>query len=153
MAPSEGVVGATVTISGLASGSYSIKWDGVGVKQGTLPGGGSVTFTVPDTSGGDHTVTVDNPTGTQVLSSTFYVLPSISISADSGIVGDEVTVGGKGFAASESSIVVTYDGTNMKTGIVAGGTGSWEATFSLPSSAEGSHTGDAWGETKKARDV
>ena len=153
MAPTEGVVGATVTISGLASGSYSIKWDGVGVKQGTLPGGGSVTFTVPDTSGGDHTVTVDNPTGTQVLSSTFYVLPSISISADSGIVGDEVTVGGKGFAASESSIVVTYDGTNMKTGIVAGGTGSWEATFSLPSSAEGSHTVDASGQTTKASDV
>lgn len=153
MAPSEGVVGATVTISGLASGSYSIKWDGVGVKQGTLPGGGSVTFTVPDTSGGDHAVTVDNPTGTQVLSSTFSVIPSLSISPESGIVGDEVTVGGKGFAVSESSIVVTYDGTNAKTGIAAGNTGSWETTFSLPVSAKGSHTVGASGQTTKATDV
>ena len=153
MAPSEGVVGATVTISGLASGSYSIKWDGVGVKQGTLPGGGSVTFTVPDTSGGDHTVTVDNPTGTQVLSTTFSVLPSISVSPDSGIVGDSVTAGGKGFAAAESNIAVTYDSTNMKTGIVAGDTGSWETTFSLPTSAKGSHTVDASGKTTKASDV
>jgi len=153
MAPSEGVVGATVTISGLASGSYSIKWDGVGVKQGTLPGGGSVTFTVPDTSGGDHTVTVDNPAGTQVLSSTFSVLPSISISADSGIVGDDVIVGGKGFAASENNISVTYDGTNVKTGIAAGNTGSWETTFPLPASAKESHTVDASGQTTKASDV
>jgi len=153
MAPSEGVVGATVTISGLASGSYSIKWDGVGVKQGTLLGGGSVTFTVPDTSGGEHTVTVDNPTGTPVLSSTFYVLPSISISADTGVVGDSVTVGGKGFAAAESSITVTYDGTNVKTGISAGNTGSWETTFSLPASAKGSHTVDASGQTTKASNV
>jgi hypothetical protein len=153
MAPSEGVVGATVTISGLASGSYSIKWDGVGVKQGTLQGGGSVTFTVPDTSGGDHAVTVDNPTGTQVLSTTFSVLPSISVSPDSGIVGDSVTAGGKGFAAAESNIAVTYDSTNMKTGIVAGDTGSWETTFSLPTSAKGSHTVDASGKTTKASDV
>ena len=153
MAPSEGVVGATVTVSGLASGSYSIKWDGVGVKQGTLPGGGSVSFTVPDTSGGDHTVTVDNPTGTQVLTATFSVLPSLSISADSGIVGDEVTVSGKGFAATEKSVVVTYDGTNVKTGIEAGNTGSWETTFALPLSAKGSHTVDASGQTTKAGDV
>ena len=153
MAPSEGVVGATVTISGLASGSYSIKWDGVGVKQGTLLGGGSVTFIVPDTSGGDHAVTVDNPTGTQVLSTTFSVLPSISVSPDSGIVGDSVTAGGKGFAAAESNIAVTYDSTNMKTGIVAGDTGSWETTFSLPTSAKGSHTVDASGKTTKASDV
>jgi hypothetical protein len=153
MAPDEGVVGATVTISGLSSGSYSIKWDGVGVKQGTLPGGGSVTFTVPDTAGGDHTVTVDNPTGTQVLSATFSVLPSISISTDSGVVGDEVTVSGKGFAASESSIKVTYDGTDTKTGISAGSTGTWETTFSLPISAQGSHTVDASGQITQASDV
>jgi hypothetical protein len=108
---------------------------------------------VPDTSGGDHTVTVDNPAGTQVLSSTFSVLPSISISADSGIVGDDVTVGGKGFAANENNIAVTYDGTNVKTGIAAGNTGSWETTFSLPASAKESHTVDASGQTTKASDV
>jgi hypothetical protein len=152
MAPAEGVVGATVTISGLSAGSYSIKWDGVGVKSGVLSGGGSVSFNVPDTAGGDHVVTVDNA-GSAVLSDTFSVLPSISISPDSGIVGDEVTVSGKGFAVAENSIVVTYDGTNVQTGITAGNTGSWETTFSLPISAKGSHTVNASGQTTQASDV
>jgi hypothetical protein len=154
MAPHEGVVGATVTISGLASGSYSIKWDGVGIKQGTLSGGGSisVSFNVPDTGGGNHTVTVDN-IGTTVLSDTFSVLPSISASIDSGVVGDDITVSGKGFAVSENNIVVTFDGTNVKTGVTAGNTGSWETTFSLPASAKGSHTVGASGQTTHASDV
>jgi IPT/TIG domain len=153
MAPGEGVVGATVTISGLSAGSYSIKWDGVGVKQGTLSGGGSVSFAVPDTAGGNHTVAVDNPTGTEVLSATFSVLPSLAISTDTGVVGDEVTVSGKGFAVAEHNVVVSYDGTSVKTGIVAGNTGSWETTFTLPVSAKGSHTVEASGQTTQESDV
>ncbi len=153
MTPTAGVVGATVTVSELISGSYSIKWDGVEVKQGTLPGGGSVTFTVSDSCGGNHTVTVENPIGTQVFSASFYVLPSIGVSPNSGVAGDSVTVAGKGFANAEGSIKVTYDGTDMQTGITASDKGSWSATFSVPSSAEGSHTVDASGSTTEAGDV
>ena len=153
MTPSAGVVGTTVTISALASGSYSIRWDGVEVKQGTLPGGGSVTFTVPDSSGGDHTVAIENPLGNQVLSAPFSVLPSIGVDPNSGVVGNSVTVTGKGFAANESSIKVTYGGTEMKTGITASDKGLWSATFSIPNSAKGSHTVDASGSTTKAGDV
>jgi len=152
MAPNEGVVGTTVTISGLLAGSYTIKWDAVGVKSGTLVADGSVSFTVPDAAGGEHIVKVDNK-GAEVLSANFSVLPSISISAESGVVGDEVTVSGTGFAVSEKSIVIAYDGTNVKTGIEAGNTGSWKATFDLPASAKGSHTVDASGSTTKAGDV
>jgi hypothetical protein len=153
MTPTAGVIGATVTISELTAGSYSIKWDGVEVKQGTLTGGGSVAFTVPDSSGGDHTVTVENPTGTSVLDATFSVLPSIDISPNSGVAGDSVTVAGKGFANAEGSIKVTYDGTDMQTGITASDKGSWSATFSVPRSAKGSHTVDASGSATKAGDV
>ncbi len=39
MTPTAGVVGTTVTISGLTTEPYSIKWDGVVIKQGTLLGG------------------------------------------------------------------------------------------------------------------
>ncbi|MCJ7515687.1 MAG: IPT/TIG domain-containing protein [Dehalococcoidia bacterium] len=151
MAPTEGVVGTTVTISGLVSGTYSIRWDAVGVKQGTLSAAGSVSFNVPDTAGGAHTVTVIDNSGSQVF--TFSVLPSISISADSGVEGDEITVDGNGFAVSESNIVVTYDGTNTKTGITAGSTGSWETTFALPTSAKGSHSVGASGQTTNASNV
>jgi hypothetical protein len=153
MTSTAGVVGTTVTISELTSGSYSIRWDGVEVKQGTLPGGGSVTFIVPDTYGGNHTVTVENPIGTQVLSTSFSVLPSIGVSPNSGVTGDSVTVEGKGFAATESGIKVTYDGTDMETGIAADDKGSWSATFFVPSSAKGSHTVDASGSTTKVGDV
>ena len=153
MTPTAGVVGATVTVSELISGSYSIKWDGVEVKQGTLPGGGSVTFTVPDAYRANHTVTVENPIGTQVFSASFYVLPSIGVSPNSGVAGDSVTVAGKGFANAEGSIKVTYDGTDMQTGITASDKGSWSATFSVPSSARGSHTVDASGSTTGAGDV
>jgi hypothetical protein len=154
MTPTAGVVGTTVTISDLASGSYSIKWDGAEVKQGTLPSGGSVTFTVPDAYGGNHAVTVENPIGTPpLLSASFYVLPSIGVSPNSGVTGDSVTVEGKGFANAEGSIKVTYDGTDMQTGITASGKGLWSATFSVPSSAKGSHTVDASGSTTEASDV
>jgi hypothetical protein len=153
MTPATGIVGTTVTVSELASGSYSIKWDGVEVKQGTLPGGGSVTFTVPDAYGGNHTVTVENPIGTQVISASFSILPSISINPNSGVTGDSVTVDGKGFANAESSIKVTYDGTDMETGITASSKGSWSATFAVPNSAKGSHTVDASGSNTDAGDV
>jgi hypothetical protein len=153
MTPTAGVVGTTVTISDLASGSYSIKWDGAEVKQGTLPSGGSVTFTVPDACGGNHAVTVENPIGTQVFSASFSVLPSVDVSPNSVFTGDSVTVEGKGFADAESSIKVTYDDTDMETGITASNKGSWDATFSVPSSAKGSHTVDASGSTTKATDV
>jgi len=153
MTPTAGVVGTTVTVSELTAGSYSIKWGGTQVKEGTLPGGGSVTFTVPDASGGDHTVTVENPVGTQVFSASFSVLPSIDIEPDSGVIGDSVTVNGKGFANTEGSIKVTYDDTDMKTGIAANDKGSWSATFAVPSSASGSHTVDASGGTTEASDV
>ena len=153
MTPTAGIVGATVTISELTSGSYSIKWDGIEVKQGTLSGGGSVTFTIPDAYGGNHTVIVENPTGTQVISASFHVLPSIDISPDSGITGDSVTVEGKGFANAEGSIKVIYDGTDVETGITASSKGSWSATFAVPSSAKGSHTVDASGSTTGASDI
>ena len=153
MTPTAGIVGTTVTVSDLASGPYSIKWDGTEVKQGTLPGGGSAIFTVPDASGGNHTVSVESPVGTPLFSATFYILPSIGISSDSGASGDSVTVEGKGFANAEGSIKVIYDDTDMQTGITASAKGSWSATFAVPSSAKGSHTVDASGSTTGAGDV
>jgi hypothetical protein len=150
MTPAAGVVGTTVTVSDLASGSYSIKWDGVELKQGTLPGGGSVTFVVPDACGGDHAVTVENPIDNLVFTAPFSVLPSIDISPTEAAFGDSVTVEGKGFADAESSIKVTYDDADMETGVSASSKGSWDVTFSAPSSAKGSHTVDASGSTTEA---
>ena len=137
MAPSEGIVGSTVIISGLTAGqSYSIEWDGTEYQTGTVPSGGNVNFTVPDATGGGHDVVVKSPTGTQVLSASFTVLPSMTIDPNSGAVGTSVTVTGTGFAAAESSIKITYDSKTVKTGITADDDGSWDRTFAVPNTVE-----------------
>jgi len=150
----EGIVGSTVTISDLeASETYRILWDDAIYKSGTVPSTGIVTFTVPETYGGNHTVKVQNPSGTQVLSSSFTVLPSISIDPDSGFVGDSVEVNGTGFADSESSIKILYDDSSVETGIDADEDGSWSASFTVPDSEAGIHKVDASGSETSASDV
>ncbi len=154
MTPSQGIVGSTVTISSLTVNQpFVVRWDSVDIISGTVPLSGYVTFTVPETVGTSHGVEVQNPTGTQVLSTTFLVMPSITIDPISGTSGTTVSVSGKGFAASESSILVTYDSTNVKTDITAGSLGSWSTTFAAPASAKGSHSVDASGSITSATNV
>lgn len=150
----QGIVGSLVTVSGLpTSQTYVVQWDGANYGSGTTPTTGIITFPVPETTGGTHAVIVQCPQGTQVLSSSFTVIPSITISPESGTVGTAVSVTGKGFAAAESTIVVTYDATNIKTEIAAGSNGSWSTSFTVPSSARGSHTVDASGASTTAASV
>lgn len=150
----EGVVGSTITISDLtASTSYRILWDSSSYKNGTVSSSGIVTFTVPETYGGYHTVQVQNPSGTQVLSSSFTVLPSISISLTGGAVEESTTVSGTGFGESESSIKILYDDSSIETGIEADSNGSWSESFIVPDSYTGTHTIDASGSETDESDV
>ena len=152
--PVQGVVGTEVTVSDLSAGlSYIIKWDGADHKTGTVPSGGVVYFTVSASSGGSHTVVVESPSGTQVFTGSFTILPLITIDPSSGTVGTSVAIEGTGFAAAEDSIKVTYGGTNVKTGITADDNGSWNTTFEVPSSVEGSHVVDASGSATEAGDI
>jgi hypothetical protein len=154
VSPSQGIVGSTVTISDLtAYQTYLVQWDGVTYESGTVSSTGIVTFTVPEKVGGTHTVAIQNPSGTQILTSSFTVLPSISISSDNGTVGTSISVTGKGFAASEASIKVIYDSSDVKTGITADSNGSWSTSFTAPASHAGTHTIDASGSTTAATSV
>lgn len=154
MSPTEGAVGTDVNISGLtASTSYLIKWDGDDYKTGTVPTGGSVSFTLAETYGGSHTVSVQNPVGTQVFSGTFIIVPTISIDPASGYVDTTVTAEGLGFASAETKIKILYADTAVKTGITADNNGSWTATFKVPASINGTHLVDASGDTTEEGDV
>lgn len=153
LSATQGNVGSIITVSGLSSGTYTIVWDSTTLSSGTVPSSGTVTFNVPETPGGLHTVKVENPTGTEVLSTSFTVLPSISISPDNGTVGTSVTVSGKGFASSESAIKVIYNTSEMLTGISASSVGSWSATFNIPASKRGTNTIDASGNSTPATSV
>ncbi len=149
-----GIVDSTVTISDLTSGqTYAILWDGVTYFSGTVPSSGSVTFNVPETYGGTHTVKVQSPSGTQVYSSTFTVLPSIEISPYKGTVGTTISVSGMGFGEDESSIKIIYDDSDVETGITADSDGSWSSSFTAPASYSGTHTVDASGSDTSASDV
>lgn len=154
ISPTQGVVGTEVTVSGLTTGqSYTIKWGGSAIKTGTVPTTGIVTFIVPESSGGAHDVNVESPSGTAYYSTSFAILPSISIDPTSGLVGTTITVNGTGFAAAEGQVKVTLDGTNLKSGITADSNGSWTTTVVLPAASSGNHIVDASGSDTEATAV
>ena len=154
MDPVEGTVGSTVTISDLtADETYRIQWDGITLKSGVVPSTGTATFTIPETYGGAHTVSVQSPSGTEIFTSSFTVLPSISISPDSGTVGESITVSGTGFTDSESDIEIIYDDSSVETDIEADNDGSWSSSFIVPASEKGVHAIDASGSETLATDV
>jgi hypothetical protein len=144
----EGIVGTPVTISDLTNGvSYNIRWDDEVLKSGIVPSGGAISFYVPETPGGSHTVEVENPVGTSVFISAYNVVPSITISPNSGSIDTPVAVVGKGFSALESDIYVTYDSIVVAPSSNADQNGSWFAQFFTPASAGGLHYISAIGES------
>jgi hypothetical protein len=154
MAPIQGAVGIDVTVQGLSNGvAYKILWDETSVQEGTAGSTGYVKFNVPEAYNGEHTVKVEQPSGYQVFSGTFTVVPNIVISPTSGSSGTVITVTGHGFATDEEDVAVTYDGVNIATGITADADGFWTTTFNAPNSAKGNHAVDASGATTKGSDV
>ncbi len=153
MSPSQGAVGTDITITGLTVGNtYTIRWDDVDYKTGTVSSSGSVTFAVNDSSGGSHSVKVLT-NSTQVFSGTFIIVPVIDIETSSGTVGTAVDITGTGFGSAENKIAVTFNGKAVKSGITANSSGTWTTTFTVPDAATGTHTVDAYGSTTEDDDV
>lgn len=152
--PSQGIVGSSLSISGLTPGqTYTIKWDGSNLIAGTISASGVVAMYVPEDYGGVHTIVIESPTGSIVLTESYTVIPSISIDPVEGAVGTEITVTGRGFTASEDDIEILYDDDTVKKDITADSDGSWTATFNVPASTTGSHDVDALGEDTTASSV
>jgi len=68
---------------------------------------------------------------------TFQIEPEIVLSPTEGPVGVELTVTGRGFAASED-VDITYDGNQLATAEI-NDQGSFEASFLVPESKYGEH--------------
>ncbi len=159
---SSGAVGTTVTVT--ATGfrtnetNIAITYEGTVVKSGITAsalGSWSGSFAVPDSASGNRTVDAygDSTLATSVPDVSFIPTPSIMVSPASGAPGTVVTVTGTGFAASESSIAVTFGGTVIKDGISASNKGSWNGIFVVPASAGGSRMVGAYGSTTSAARV
>jgi len=109
-----------------------------------------VTFTVPESCSGDHEVRARD-VHYIIASADFTVKPGLTVDPEDGPVGTTVTVEGRGFAEDEEDIELRYyldgDDETVKADITANEDGSWETSFKIPPSAQGSHKIDARGDT------
>lgn len=161
LSTNEGTVGSNLTVTGKGFNSnesaININYDGspveTEIKAGSK-GSWQSTFNAPASSRGEHIIDAEGTTpATEVDDQIFTVTPQINISPTSGWVGTVISIAGTGFGSRETNIKVTYDGLATKTGITSDATGSWQSSFSIPTSAKGSHKIDAYGATTTEADV
>ncbi len=164
VSPSQGPVGATVTVSGTGfsvSTTVGLLFDGVTVSTCTsgllgtdVSGDFSCTFSVPDGTSGTTVTATD--IGGQTATGTFTVtVPTIVVSPSQGPVGATVTVSGTGFSVS-STVGLVFDG--ITTSSCTSGSlgtdvsGDFSCTFSVPSGTSGTTVTatDVGGETATA---
>ena len=115
-----------------------------------------VTFEVPESCKGTHTVFVADDQGKSAYIN-FTVKPGLTISSEEGPVDTTVTVEGHGFAEEEEDIELRYylngDYETVKEDITADEDGWWEHSFEIPPSAKGSHKIDAKGAVSRLYQV
>jgi len=159
---STGSSGSSITVTGSGFGAaetgIKVTYDGTPVTTGitaSSQGTWSATFNVPASASGSHSIRAygSSTQAASVGEAGFIVGASISISRSTGASGSSVTVTGSGFGAAETGITVTYDGTPVTTGVQASSQGTWNATFSVPTSASGPHSIGAYGSTTQAASV
>jgi hypothetical protein len=153
ISPPWGIVGARINVFGLTAGlNYGIKWDGFSLGSGIVPADGNISFEAPETFRGPHSVVVESPFATIVLSSSFTIIPAIYISPDSGPGGTTITIQGTGFAPYES-VQAAYDSIAVTPTISANRSGSWTGQFYAPNSPAGYHYVTAYGNFTSANEV
>jgi hypothetical protein len=170
LSPSSGVPGENITVYGYnftASDYVDIYYDVNGDDHWTSDewmtdvragsgGNFDVTFEVPESYKGAHTVMAEDEEGVDAYAD-LTVKPGLIISAQEGPVGTTVNVEGVGFAEDEEHIELLYYSSGssevMENGIPADENGSWQCNFQIPPSAQGSHKIDAQGDDSRLNDV
>jgi hypothetical protein len=173
LSPSSGVPGQDVTVYGLnftpnknyyVDIYYDVNGDGEWADDEWMvdartdnDGNFQVDFEVPSSYKGTHTILAREATSGYVAEVDFTVKPGLTVDPEDGHVGNNITVEGHGFAKNETSIELRYyPGSSYETvaeNIKADENGSWQKTFSVPSSAQGAHRIDAMGESSAASAV
>jgi len=146
----EGVVGTEVEITGVWFGDDEdiiVDYDGddIDIEDGDEDtdndGEFQCTIIIPESTAGDHTITVTGDDSVIEASVDFTVEPEMTISPESGAVGSSVTVSGTGFG-DRVEIFITFDGDDVD---IASGDdetdrdGSFESTFAVPALTSGSY--------------
>lgn len=157
--PSQGPVGATVTITGTGfsvDSPVSLVFDSQPITSseclagtslttgGPSPGGFKCQIDVPSGTSGTQVVATD--VGGQAKSTLFTVtVPSLSVTPGSGPVGSSVTVVGRGFSVDTPLGSLDFDGvliTTCTSGSLTTGTtgpGAFTCTFLVPAGTSSTH--------------
>ncbi len=137
LSPDDGPVGTMVTIDGI--GFYADRlvtfyyYNGTQVELGTKTadprGECSYSFTIPESTAGNHRVVAQDARGNWA-DANFRVIPSVTIEPDSGSIGDEVIVTGTGFG--NQSRVTIYFNDDRVASSKTDKYGSLEVAFAVP---------------------
>lgn len=142
--PTEGPVGTEIEIEGkgFEDEEYiDVFYDGEEIE---IAGGDDKTdddgefrldIIIPESTAGDHTITVEVDEDED--QTRFTVKPEIDISATSGRIGDRVTVTGTGFGDSVD-VAVTFGGERVATG-ETDSKGNFGITFDVPAVGKGTY--------------
>lgn len=148
LSSASGYVGDSITVTGTGfytGSAVTVYFDTTTVWFTTTAlanGTFSVLATVPASVRGTHTVQGYDVYGYSSAAS-FITYSKITVTPASGGVGDNITISGTGFAASQS-IAITFDGVAVTTtpaAVTTSTVGSFsQASFTVPAGVRGSHT-------------
>ncbi len=157
----KGPVGSKVRITGAGFGNREdirVEYDGNGVdidsgdRETSSAGGFECTILIHKSTAGDHTITVIGIESNIKAQSTFTVEPEITISPESGTIGDTVSINGTGFGNRVDFSLSFADARGVTSRTT--GDGSFETTFAVPIMGPGSYTitiADVYGNEAEAR--
>ncbi|MBI2831463.1 MAG: hypothetical protein HYX79_04320 [Chloroflexi bacterium] len=137
-----GRTGGPISISGrgfAAVSTVTITFAGVPIGSTTSDVSGSfaVNLTVPDTTGATHTVAATDASG-NTASTTFKVVPTVTLNPSPAGVGAQVTIRGSGFASS-STVTISFDAVPVTT-TTTDTSGLFSINFAVPETTSGSHS-------------
>jgi len=145
--PKEGTVGTEVEITGEGYGDREelrVEYDGrsVDIESGDdeadRDGEFELTILVPESTAGDHTITViGDDTGIEAEAE-FTVLPKITTTPESGAAGDTITVIGTGFSG-RADFHILFDNAEVVADRKTDSDGSFKVSFAALPSGPGSH--------------
>jgi len=158
--PDEGAVGTGVEITGEGFASeeeITVEYAGdeVAIESGDeetdSDGDFSCTVIIPESSKGNHAVTVTDESGSEAEAD-FTVEPAVTLTPASGAAGTGITVGGTGFRSTRS-IEITFNGTAVATTpatFKSDSEGSFSAVFTIPTAVNGTYKVEASDGTNEA---
>jgi hypothetical protein len=161
ISPEQGPEGTAVSLNGYgfaASQGVQIKFDSAVIATPTANSVGSwnATYTMLGAPGGGHTFDIEAQEGTLWVNwagKYFKVTPKITVTGESGKVGQAIDIKGTGFASKEKNIKITLGGELWTEISAAQENGSWTVTVPVPAVRRGEYEIVASGMSTRARDV